>query len=167
MFVAFNLHKIRSLGKKTTTTVIPQSIELSDKCRQTKCHFVFLAFIKTSSQKKFQSSQTTKIIPTKDKETHFSILQLLLFTSEAWVSSASDCRNYVQGVVLLVIIADCFKFKWLELKKKKNARRNLTSRVFLVLSSRSPGPCLPQKRNRVAPVVQSRRDIKDTAKDTG
>lgn len=119
MRVAFNLHKIRSLGKKTTTTVIPQSIELSDKCRQTKCHFVFLAFIKTSSQKKFQSSQTTKIIPTKDKETHFSILQLLLFTSEAWVSSASDCRNYVPGVVLLVIIADCFKFKWLELKKKK------------------------------------------------
>lgn len=110
-----SLHKIRSLGKKTTTTVIPQSIELSDKCRQTKCHFVFLAFIKTSSQKKFQSSQTTKIIPTKGKETHFSILQLLLFTSEAWVSSASDCRNYVPGVVRLVIIADCFKFKWLEL----------------------------------------------------
>ena len=84
-------------------------------CKQTKCHFVFLAVVKTSSQKKFQSSQTTKIIPTKDKETHFSILQLLLFTSEAWVSSASDCRNYVPGVVLLVIIADCFKFKWLEL----------------------------------------------------
>lgn len=85
-------------------------------CKQTKCHFVFLAVVKTSSQKKFQSSQTTKIIPTKDKETHFSILQLLLFTSEAWVSSTSDCRNCAKGCAAgeLMIIADYFKFKWLE-----------------------------------------------------
>ena len=121
LFVAFNLHKIMSLGKKNNNNSNPsihwtlRQMEKEIFCKQTKCHFVFLAVVKTSSQKKFQSSQTTKIIPTKDKETHFSILQLLLFTSEAWVSSASDCRNYVPGVVRLVIIADCFKFKWLEL----------------------------------------------------